>query len=71
MPNGANHVDWVLLDPSRGQGPVPGDLISADAGGMPVYQCLDVQDRRARVRDDHGSEHVIPVARFRWKAVAG
>ena len=67
MPD-SRHIDWVLLDPARGQGASVGDLISSDAGGMPVYQLVGLKDRTAVVRDPRGgAEQTMPLGRFRWK----
>ena len=67
MPN-TRHIDWVLLDPAHGQGASVGDLISADAGGMPVYQLVGLKDRSAVVRDPAGgAERELPIGQFRWK----
>ena len=33
-------LDWVLIDPKNGQLPQVGDLVSSDAGGMPVYRVM-------------------------------
>jgi hypothetical protein len=72
MQDGARHIDWILLDPATGEIARVGDLISADAGGLPVYRVLALADRRAWVRDDRdASDHILPIGQFRWKAIAG
>jgi hypothetical protein len=61
-------VDWVLLDKSALQ---VGDLVSADAGGMPTYRVLDVHDGRAWVRDGlHDFVWDLPLSVFHWKAAS-
>jgi hypothetical protein len=62
-------LDWVLIDPKNGQTPQVGDLVSTDAGGMPVYRVTALEDRNAHLRDDaHTAERVMPLTAFRWKA---
>jgi hypothetical protein len=62
-------IDWRLLD---GQGAEParvGDLISADAGGLPTYRVVALDGGLARLRDEeHSREEISPLSRFRWKA---
>ena len=61
-------VDWVLLDNAGVQ---VGDLVSADAGGMPTYRVVDLQGGRAWVRDGaHDFVWDLPVSVFRWKAAS-
>jgi hypothetical protein len=62
-------IDWVLLDHTAPGAVTVGDLVSADAGGMPAYRVVAVDDQRARLRDDsRAAEWVLPLARFQWKA---
>ena len=69
MQPASRHLDWVLIDPKNGQLPQVGDLVSSDAGGMPVYRVMALEDRQARLRDDlHGDDRVMPLGIFRWKA---
>lgn len=71
MQTASRHLDWVLIDPKNGQLPQVGDLVSADAGGMPVYRVMALEDRTARLRDDaRGDDRVMPLAAFRWKAAS-
>ena len=61
-------VDWVLLDAAESSGVRIGDLLSADAGGLPTYRVLALQDGRAWLRDEaHGVDLISPLGRFRWK----
>ena len=72
MQDSARHIDWILIDHTTGEVARVGDLISADAGGLPVYRVLALAEARAWVRDDRdGSDHILLVGQFRWKAVAG
>jgi len=59
-------IDWMLL---KGLGAEVGDLVSADAGGMPTYRVVAVDGDVARLRDEeHSREEISPLSRFRWKA---
>jgi hypothetical protein len=70
MQNDARLFDWILLDDATGQVARVGDLISADACGLPVYRVLALAERRAWLRDNRdGSDHIQPLGLFRWKAV--
>jgi hypothetical protein len=62
----ASAVDWVLLDTSALK---VGDLVSADAGGMPTYRVVALEQGRAWLRDaDHDFVWVLPVSVFHWTA---
>lgn len=64
-------LDWVLIDPKNGQHPQVGDLVSTDAGGMPVYRVMALADGSAQLHDDaHNADKVMPIAAFRWKAAS-
>jgi hypothetical protein len=60
-------VDWVLLN---GEANIEvGDIVSTDAGGMPIYRVVALADGQAWLNDeDHAQPQVMPVERFRWKA---
>ncbi len=61
-------VDWVLLEKGAETVQV-GDLVSADAGGMPTYRVVAVEDGRAWLRDGaHDQVWVLPLSVFHWKA---
>jgi hypothetical protein len=59
-------VDWVLL----AKGDVrPGDLVSAEAGGMPIYRVLAVDDGLAWLQGATAEVvRVMPLDRFCWRA---
>ena len=62
-----DQVNWVLLD--RSQAVQVGDLVSADAGGMPTYRVIAVDQDRAWLRDGlHSLDWVLPLSSFHWKA---
>jgi hypothetical protein len=60
-------VDWVLLN---GDAAIEvGDIVSTDAGGMPIYRVVALADGKAWLNDEeHTAPQVMPVDRFRWKA---
>jgi hypothetical protein len=60
-------VDWVFL----GKDPVKvGDLVSTDAGGMPIYRVVSIEDGQAWLQDeDAPGLRQLPLDRFRWRAV--
>ena len=64
-------VDWVFVDSASADCVEVGDLVSAEAGGLPTYIVLAVQEGRAWLRDvEHRSDLISPLGRFRWKAAS-
>jgi hypothetical protein len=48
----------------------PGELISAEAGGMPIYRVMALRDGRAWLRDlEDEADRVTPLRDFHWKAL--
>ena len=46
-----------------------GDVVSADAGGMPIYRVVAMQEGRVWLQEDRAPEpQLMPLGRFRWKA---
>lgn len=63
----AHAIDWVYFD--GGDAVTPGDLLSAEAGGMPIYRVIALTHGRAWLRDlRDGADHVAPLNGFHWKA---
>jgi len=61
-------IEWVLVDHAAEQPVEVGDVVSAEAGGMPIYRVLGVEGRALRLADDrHDGAQVIPLERFRWR----
>jgi hypothetical protein len=59
-------VDWILLAEDD---VTAGDFVSVEAGGMPLYRVIAVEDDKAWVSDDrHPMVRAMPLARLRWKA---
>jgi hypothetical protein len=65
-----NPVEWALLD-HQAQEPVRiGDMVSADAGGLPIYWVVGLEDGLARLADEHrAAAGARPLAGFRWRGV--
>ncbi len=62
-------IDWMLLNSLNGTAAEVGDLVSADAGGLPTYRVVALDGDIARLRDEeHSREEISPLSRFRWKA---
>jgi hypothetical protein len=58
-------VDWVLL---RNEAVSVGDLVSADAGGLPIYRVVAIADGQAWLQDDRrAAVQVLPLDHLRWK----
>ena len=56
---------WNIIDRSR---IAVGDLVSAEAGGLPVYRVLSLQDRRLWLREEQsGRDTIAPVDAMHWK----
>jgi hypothetical protein len=61
-------LDWVLLEPATDRVRI-GDLLSVEAGGMPIYQVEAVADGLVSLRDERRSQvQVRSLDRFRWRA---
>ena len=62
-------VDWIYLEQSLRERLRRGDLVSGEAGGLPIYRVMSVERGRAWLRDVRdGSEHIRPLEAFPWKA---
>ena len=58
-------VNWILS--SRDDVHV-GDVVSADAGGMPTYRVMAIDKNEAVLEDEHHAALRAPLERFPWKA---
>ena len=67
----AQSVDWTPLDLSDPQSVKAGDLVSAEAGGLPIYRVMALEEGRAwvAVRPD-APARAVPLDAFRWRARA-
>jgi hypothetical protein len=62
-------IDWVFLNPANVADVSVGELISADAGCMPIYRVMAIRDGRAWIKDlQDGADRVAPLSAFCWKA---
>jgi hypothetical protein len=73
MSNAADHthvMDWTPLDQAAAEPVRAGDLVSADAGGLPIYRVMALEEDRAWVATRQGGPaHAMPLDGFRWRAV--
>ena len=60
-------VDWALLDHTAAEPVTVGDLVSVDAGGMPIYRVVQLAGALVRVAGEHGGERDLPLDLFRWR----
>ena len=61
-------VDWVL---SKQDDVHVGDVVSADAGGMPIYRVMALANGKAVLRDEQRSATLqASLEQFPWKARA-
>ncbi len=65
----AANIDWQALDELGANGLRVGDLVSADAGGMPIYQVVSLVGGTARLRDvQSGGDRIMPLGALHWRA---
>lgn len=70
MPN-TRAVDWAPLDHAAREPVKVGDMVSADAGGMPIYRVIAFEAGRAWVATAMGAPaRAMPLDSFRWRAAA-
>jgi len=61
-------VAWTPLDPTAHPPVRVGDMVSADAGGLPIYRVMAWEEGRAWVAASPGAPaRVMPLDRFRWR----
>ena len=59
-------IEWVPL--TKGEVHA-GDTVSADAGGMPIYRVVAIDDGQAWLQDDqHPAPWKAPLDLFHWRA---
>jgi hypothetical protein len=70
MAGQAGDITWVYLDRPDEDHVHQGELISADAGGLPIYRVVSLGGGRAWLRDTRdGTDRDSPLAAFHWKAL--
>ncbi len=61
-------LDWIFLDHQADPAVVVGDLVSGDAGGMPIYRVMAIEEDRAWVTTSRGAPAwAMRLESFRWK----
>ena len=56
---------WMAIDRSGVQA---GDMVSAEAGGLPIYRVLAQEGLNVRLQDQlSGRDHLAPLACLHWK----
>lgn len=64
-------IDWRYLDEAEQPSLKVGEVVSTDAGGMPIYRIMSLGDGRAWLRNlDDGSDLLTPLSGFHWRAEA-
>jgi hypothetical protein len=59
---------WTHVDADK---VVVGDLVSAEAGGLPIYRVLGVENGRLWMREERsGRDHIAPLRPMHWKLAA-
>ena len=60
-------IEWMHLD---GVGALRiGDIVSAAAGGLPIYRVVALAGPEAWVQDDdHAAVRRLPLSRLHWRA---
>jgi hypothetical protein len=72
MAGQAGEIEWVYLDRASERDVRPGELISAEAGGLPIYQVVSLSNGRAWLKNlRDGSDRVGAISEFHWKALPG
>ena len=66
----AGQIDWVYLNLANVGDVRVGELISAQAGGLPIYRVMALTHGRAWLKDlATGADRVTPLSDFHWKAL--
>ena len=64
----ASVVDWALLDHAAREPVRVGDMVSTDAGGMPIFRVLAFEGGRALLEGErHAPARDMPLTAFRWR----
>ena len=60
-------IEWMHLDGAAALG--VGDIVSAAAGGLPIYRVVALAGPEAWVQDDdHAAVRRLPLNRLHWRA---
>lgn len=64
-------VEWAPLDHAAKDPVKVGDMVSAEAGGMPIYRVMALEDGRAWVATRQGAPaRAMPLDSFHWRGAA-
>jgi hypothetical protein len=67
----ASAIDWVLLDHTAAKPVEIGDVVSADAGGMPIYRVRALSGGQVWLGGDRdAAARIMPLDGFRWRGGA-
>ncbi len=70
MAGTAGNMDWVYLNGCSDADVRVGELISTEAGGLPIYRIMALKGGRAWLKDlEDDSDRVTLLTAFHWKAV--
>ena len=62
-------IDWLYLHEDDERSVRVGEIVSADAGGMPIYRVMSRADGRAWLKNvADGSDCLMPLRAFHWRA---
>lgn len=65
-------VTWAPLDHAAREPVRAGDLVSAEAGGLPIYRVVALEQDRAWVSTRQGAPaRAMPLAGFWWRGIDG
>jgi len=64
-------VEWVLLDHVAERPVEVGDMVSVEAGGMPIHHVVGLAGRKAWLDDERRAvRRLMSLDSFRWRAPA-
>jgi hypothetical protein len=64
-------VEWVLLDHVADRPVEVGDMVSVEAGGMPIHHVVGLAGHKAWLDDErHAVRRLMSLDSFRWRAPA-
>ncbi len=70
MAGTAGNIDWVYLNLANLAEVRVGDLVSAEAGGLPIYRIMALREGRAWLKNlADGADRVTMLSAFHWKAL--
>jgi len=64
-------VEWVLLDHAADRPVEVGDVVSMEAGGMPIYQVVGLAGAKAWLDDERRAlRRLMSLDTFRWRGAS-